>query len=331
MRQTKWMRYISLLALLVLLVLAPFWAPNPYYLGLITTVLISVLLGVSAWFVLCTGQVTLGHAGFAAVGGYVSAALITVYGFSSWISIPAAVIASGLVAVVVGYVTLRITGVYFIVATVALGEVTRIFFTLFKHPLGVPPPNAIKIPGLLDLNFATKPAFYYLTLALVVLALVVMYRVQSSQMGLVFRGIMQSDTLAENVGIDIMHYKVLAFIVGSTSAGLAGALFSFSTASMLPSSFTIVQSIYYLLYVAIGGFASIAGPILGAVFITLLGEVLRPFKEYEPIVLGLLLIGATRSLKQGLLGLVLSAKQVAMGLVKGPPETAEQPVRQEPS
>lgn len=330
MRQISWIRYSPIVCLLVVLVLVPFLSPNLYYLGVMTTLLINVLLGVSAWFVLCTGQVTLGHAGFAAIGGYISAALVVSFGISAWLAIPAAIVAAGVVATVLGYVTLRITGVYFIVATVALGEVTRIFFTLFKQPfggvvgiIGVKPPNAIDLFGLTAINFTSKPAFYYLVLVLVLIPLVVMYRIHSSQIGLVFRGIMQADNLAENVGVDIMHYKVLAFVIGSASAGLAGALFAFSSGSMLPGSFTIIQSIYYLLYVAIGGAAGIGGPILGAVFISGLDEVLRPFKEYEPIVLALLLIGATLFFKQGLLGLCLSSLHRVVGAIAG--RKGEQP------
>ena len=311
MRWQKWRKRAPFIALLVLLLLIPILVKNLYHLGTITFILINVLLAVSLWFIITTGQVTLGHAGFAAIGGYMSAALITSYGFSSWLSLPVAIAAGGIVAAIIGYVTLRIKGIYFMITTLALGEIIRIVFGMFKHPFGglvgimnLPPPDPIAIPGLPAIEFVSKPALYYLTLVFVLLGVAIMYRLSRSRIGLTFYGISQADNLAEHVGINIMGYKVLAFVIGSMCASLAGVLYTYYTRAMLPSSFTLTHSIYYLVYVAVGGGANIAGPILGVSVLSVVSELLRPVREFEPIIYALLLIGAVLLFKGGLLGLV---------------------------
>jgi branched-chain amino acid transport system permease protein len=120
----------------------------------------------------------------------------------------------------------------------------------------------------------------------------------------VFSGIRQADDLAENVGINTMGYKVLAFVTGCIFAGVAGVLYTYNVGSIQPSSFTVIQSAYYLVYVAVGGSINAFGPILGALALNILSEFLRPIKEFEPIVFALILISAVLLLKGGLIGLV---------------------------
>ena len=311
MNRLNWEMASFYVVLLAILVLVPVLFRNLYQLGVITFMLINVLLAVSCWFIMTTGQVTLGHAGFAAVGGYISAALIARYGIGSWWSLLIAMITAGVTSLIIGYITLRIKGIYFIVATLALGEVIRVVFGAWDDPFGglvgimnLPLPNAIIISGLPAIEFASKVSLYYLTLVLALSGIVIMHRLNRSPIGLVFQGIRQADDLAENVGINIMRYKVLAFVIGCMFAGMAGVLYTYNVGSIQPSSFTLIQSAYYLVYVAVGGSINVFGPILGALVLNILSEFLRPIKEFEPIVFALILIGAVLLLKSGLIGLV---------------------------
>ena len=311
MNRLNWEKTSFYVVLLAILVFVPVLFRNLYQLGVITFMLINVLLAVSCWFIMTTGQVTLGHGGFAAIGGYLSAALIARYGMGSWWSLLIAMITAGTIALVIGYITLRIKGIYFIVATLALGEVIRVVFGAWDDPFGglvgimnLPPPNAIIIAGLPAIEFASKVSLYYLTLVLALGGIVIMHRLNRSPIGLVFQGIRQADDLAENVGINIMRYKVLAFVIGCMFAGMAGVLYTYNVGSIQPSSFTLIQSAYYLVYVAVGGSINVFGPILGALVLNILSEFLRPVKEFEPIVFALILIGAVLLLKSGLIGLV---------------------------
>jgi branched-chain amino acid transport system permease protein len=309
--------------IIILLAFLPLYVKNLYWLGVITTMLINVLLVSSFWLIMTTGQVNLGHAGLAAVGGYVSAALVTAYGFSSWLALPVALATAGAVALILGVITLRITGIYFIITTIALSEVIRIVFGMWDHPFGglvgilnIPPVSAIAIPGFPVIKFVSKQALYYLVLVFVLLGVFIVRRLDRSSIGLIFRGIRESDNLAEHVGINIMAYKVLAFVVGSMCAALAGVLYTYATGAILPTSFTMTQANYYIVWAAVGGLATFAGPLVGTVGLSILSEYLRPVKEFEPIIYAGLLIISVLVFKGGLVG----AMSRLWGFVRGSAE-----------
>ena len=298
------------------MILIPVLVDNLYYVGVINSIMINTLLAISLWFIMQTGQVSLGHAGFAAIGGYMSAALITHYGFGSWLGLAVAVAISGLIALILGYITLRITGVYFVITTLALGEVTRIVFGMWNHPFGgliglmnLPYPDPVSLFGLHTLKFNTPGGLYYLTFVFLIICIVILHRLDKSPFGLVSRGISQADTLAENLGINIMNYKVLSFVLGSMVAGLAGVLYSYNTKCMQPTAFTMAQSSYCIVWVAVGGSLNIAGPIMGALVLGVLSEFLRPIKDYELIIYASLLIVIMLFAKDGLLGIAQTLKQ----------------------
>jgi branched-chain amino acid transport system permease protein len=298
--------YVVIVAMLVVL---PAYVKNLYWLGVITTMLINVLIVSGFWLVMTTGQVNLGHAAFAAIGAYISAALVSAYGFSSWLSLPIALATAGLVALIIGVITLRITGIYFIITTVALAEVTRIVFGMWEHPFGglvgilnLKPPASVALPGLPAVQFTSRAALYYLVLLCVLIGLFIVRRLDRSAIGLIFRGIQYSDNLAEHVGINIMAYKVLAFVVGSMCAALGGVLYTYTTGAILPTSFTMTQANYYIAWAAVGGLATFGGPLVGTVSLSILSEYLRPVKEYEPIIYAGLLIIAVLGFRSGLAG-----------------------------
>ena len=298
--------------LLIFLISVPMMFKGQYYLGIFIMIFINVLLASSLWFIMTTGQLTFGHAGFAAIGAYLSAALTTSYSQSSWLSLAAAVIISGVIAAIIGYLTLRIKGIYFIVVTLALGQAITIVFSMIDHPFGgllglinLPHPNPITIPFLPAINFDSMSSIYYLILVFTVLGVVIMHRFNRSRIGLIYTGISQADNLAEHVGINIMAQKIQAFVIGSMFAGLAGVLYTYYTESILPSSFTITQSTLYIVYVCVGGATSITGPILGATILNIVSIFLRPAQEFEPIIYGVLLITTMLFFKSGLLGFIV--------------------------
>jgi len=309
--RARWYKPVLYIVLLVTFVLYPVFTTNLYQIGALTLILVDVLLAASVWLIITTGQVTLGQTGFAAIGGFMSAAIITAYRINSWLTLPIAVITAGTVGLVLGYITLRIKGVYFIIATLALGEFIKIVFGMWEHPFGglhgimnIPYPDPIIIPGLLTIEFTSNRGIYYITLFSTVIGIIIMHKVYAGPIGRVFRSIRQADELAENVGINIMNYKVLAFVIACVFSGLAGVLYVYSTKCISPTSFSINQAAYYLLCVVIGGGTSVAGPILGAIFLGLFSEIVRPVIEWRPIIFGLLLILAILYFRSGLLGII---------------------------
>lgn len=323
MKRRSYSAVASYIVLLVILGLIPILVDNQYYLGIITSILIDIILAISLWFIITTGQVTLGHAAFASIGAYVSAALVSVYGQSSLISLLAAIAIAAIVATIIGYITLRITGIYFLVVTLAFGEIVRIFFGMVEHPFGglnglmnLPAPDPIPLPGFGVINFVSKESLYYLIMIFTFLSAVILHRLYQSQIGMVHRGISQADNLAEHVGINIMAYKIKAFVLGSMFAGLAGVMYTYINKSILVSSFTLEQSTIYLLYVVVGGEANIAGPIMGVIILKLLSVILRPIQAFEPIIYGLLLIAAVIFFRGGVLSLVQNARYQVLSLIR---------------
>ena len=134
------------------------------------------------------------------------------------------------------------------------------------------------------------------------LGVAIVRRLNRSSIGLLFRGISQSDILAEHVGINTMKYKVIAFVVGSMCAALGGVLYTYITGNIQPTSFTLEQANYYIVWAAVGGLATFWGPILGSLSLNVLSEFLRPVKEYEPVIYAALLIAAMLLFKGGLMG-----------------------------
>jgi branched-chain amino acid transport system permease protein len=278
---------------------------------------------VSLWFIITTGQVPLGHAAFASIGAYMSAAFVSVYELPTVIGLLAAIAVAAIVATIIGYITLRITGIYFLVVTLAFGEIVRIFFGMVERPFGglnglmnLPAPDPVSLPGLGVIEFVSKMSLYYLIMIFTLFAAVIIHRLYRSQIGSVHRGISQSDNLAEHVGISIMAYKIKAFVIGSLFAALAGVLYTYINRSILISSFSLEQSTIYLLYVVVGGEAHIAGPIIGAIILRLLSVVLRPIQEFEPIIYGLLLIAAVILFKGGILSLFQNVWQRILATIR---------------
>jgi branched-chain amino acid transport system permease protein len=309
MKSGKLRETIVYLVIIAALALAPAYVKNLYWLGVITMMLINVLIVSSFWLIMTTGQVNLGHAAFAAIGAYISAAMVSAYGFSSWVSLPVALVTTGIIALIIGVITLRITGIYFIITTIALAEVTKIVFGMWEHPFGglvgilnLKPPTPLALPFLPVIQFTSKQALYYLVLICVLIGVSIVRRLDRSSIGLIFRGIQNSDNLAEHVGINIMAYKVLAFVVGSMCAALGGVLYTYVTGAILPTSFTMTQASYYIVWAAVGGLATFAGPLVGVVSLSILSEYLRPVKEFEPIIYATLLIVAILVFKRGLVG-----------------------------
>jgi branched-chain amino acid transport system permease protein len=226
-------------------------------------------------------------------------------GLSFWIAFPLAGIISAIVALLIGYPTLRIKGVYFSIITFAFAEIIRLIIIHWPSLLGgygglakIPAPDPF-----LTIRFTSRLPYYYLLLALAIVTYVVMVRIDQSRLGKIFSSIHESDTLAESIGINIMKYKIIAFCIGCFFAGLSGSFYAHYFNFTSPEFFTIWQSIYCLIFVLVGGGGSVFGPLLGSFFLTLIPEILRVAKEYEPIIYAVILILIMFLLPGGLISL----------------------------
>jgi branched-chain amino acid transport system permease protein len=276
--------------------LLPVGVKDPYLLHIFISIFIWSILTLGIRLILVTGHLNAAQASFMGMGAYTSGILALKLGWSFWIGLPIAGMVAALLALAIGYPTLKIKGVYFVMVTFGLTEVFRhiwmMWTGLFGGPqglLGIPRPGAIKIGGLV-LAFTTKVPFYYLAFVLMLVTIIVMRRLDSSRIGMTLRSIPQADLLAESVGVNVMGYKVLAFVIGSFFAGLAGSFWGHYFTYASPWDFTFANSVNMLIYAVMGGPSSVWGPIIGCFVMLTLDEVLRPIQQFMPIVLGAILI-----------------------------------------
>jgi branched-chain amino acid transport system permease protein len=265
-KDLQWIYLVALIIAVVVLALYPEIA-SAYNITLWLTVLLTIVLATS-WNIISgfSGYTSFGHAGFFGIGAYVGALLIF-YDTVTWI--PAVILsglATSLVALVIGYPTLRLRGPYFAITMLGLSELARIVVTawdsLTRGGLGV------FLPILRD----TTPN-YYAMLVLATVAVVVSYVVGTSRFGLKLRSIGDDEVAAQSMGINTTFYKMAAFVLSSFFPGAAGAIYARHTGFIDPPTvFAIVWSIRPIATAILGGQGTILGPIIGAVVLTLVSE-----------------------------------------------------------
>jgi branched-chain amino acid transport system permease protein len=291
---------------------------NPYYLTILSRIGVAVLAAASLQLVNgFTGQFSIGHAGFMAVGAYASAAL-SVYAGAGWLAsaadalppallralyFPLPLLAGGLAAaaagLVVGIPALRLRGDYLAIATLGFGEIIRIAI-LNVDAVGGARGFSLASPAHpgLDLRYESFGATY----GVVLLSLGVVARLVYATGGLAFRAVREDETAAESVGIATTRVKVEAFVVSAFFGGIAGALFAHSEGYVHTNSFSFLRSFEIVVFVVLGGLGSLSGAVLAAAVLTAAPEVLRGFGEWRMILYSLLLVGMMVVRPQGLLG-----------------------------
>jgi branched-chain amino acid transport system permease protein len=291
---------------------------NAYYLTILSRIGVAVLAAVSLQLVNgFTGQFSIGHAGFMAIGAYVSAA-VSVYwgagvlaallealpaGLARGLYFPVPLLAGGLAAafagLVVGIPALRLRGDYLAIATLGFGEIIRIAI-LNVEAVGGARGFSLAAPELpaVDLRFEGLGAQW----AVVALSVFVIARLVYSGGGLAFRAVREDETAAESVGVATTRVKVEAFVISSFFAGVAGALFAHAEGYVHTNSFSFLRSFEIVVFVVLGGLGSLTGAILAAAVLTAAPEVLRGLGEWRMILYSVLLIVTMLLRPQGLLG-----------------------------
>ncbi|GAI35182.1 unnamed protein product, partial [marine sediment metagenome] len=191
-------------------------------------VFIHIVLAVSLRQMMVVGQVSFAHPAFMAIGAYTSVLLVMDVGLPFWVAMPVAGIVAAFIALLLGLPVLRLTGPYFFLATFAFLEVMKSIFTYFAIPFGgpqgiwnIPPPNPI---GPIDFSSITH--FYYLIFIVFAITVLVFYSLEKSRFGQAWHAIGQSAQLAESLGVNVMGYRVLAFVIACFFAGIVGACFA---------------------------------------------------------------------------------------------------------
>ena len=264
-----------LAAFLVFLAIIPFLV-NAYILYIANLIGFSIIgavgLNILTGF---TGQISLGHAAFVGVGGYTTAILMTKLNFSFWLALPFAGFVAALAGLIIGIPSLRVKGLYLCMATLAAQFIFEFIFIHWESMTrGI---RGINVPAPSIGGFAinTEQRFYYLTLVVVILAVIFARNLIRSRVGRAFVAIRDRDLAAEIMGISLFRYKLTAFAISSFYAGVAGALWVCFMRIVTPDHFPFHLSIQYLAMVIVGGLGSVLGSIFGAVFMILTPEILN--------------------------------------------------------
>jgi branched-chain amino acid transport system permease protein len=295
------MRIASTILAVAALASVPLWLRDPYLLNALITTGIFVIGAMSLNLLLgFTGQLSLGHIAFFGIGAYVSA-LISL-GFDvglpgglrvvhePWppiVGLVLAILVAGLCGYFVGLLSFRVRGAYFVIVTISFAEVVRLvalnWVELTQGPLALTniPSIALPLPGLGELTLRTKLQNYYLVLAVALIAYLLIARLVHSHFGRAMRGLMENETLAVSVGIDVTRTLTLAAVISAAIAGAAGSLYAHYIRIIDPEVFAFINTVTMVIMVISGGKGSLAGPVVGGLIFGLLPVALRPIMAPE--------------------------------------------------
>ena len=279
---------------------------NPYYLQIVMFFIINAIMGISIYFTLASGQLSLGAAGFMSVGAYVGAILSLKADLPIVLGIIIGGLVASLVAVIIGLPTTRLRGLYLAIATLGFGEVVRVIFLnldITNGALGLSGIPSIPqeltnlayeldIDGLMGIDAVAWGNLMAIIILLAILILIIAFcvRINNSRVGRAFAAIKADDHAAELMGINVVYYKMMAFIIGAFIAGIGGGLYAHITNFINLTGFSYHKVVQILLFPVFGGSNVVWGSVLGSFILTLLPEVLRFLSDYRDIIYGALLV-----------------------------------------
>jgi len=288
------------------IILLPFIFQDPFYLLMLQSLayLSIAALGLDI-LVGWTGQISLGHMAFYAVGAYTTALLTTRGGFSFWITLPLAMLLSGGIGAIVALPCLRTKGHYLAVVTLAFGFVVEVaanrWMDLTNGPMGI---FGINPPQFPSGEFFAPPHYFYLVAFFLLLAQLAANHLLTGRYGRTFLALQQSEVAAETVGVNVYKYKVLAFIICSVYGGLAGVFFAHQSPPGYINSDTFVfsLSIFFLASILMGGSRTLYGPLVGTVILNTIPQVFASLYDYHLMIYGLIILGTVILLPRGIVG-----------------------------
>jgi branched-chain amino acid transport system ATP-binding protein len=279
------------LGLIILVLLAIFLAQNTYYLHVLGTIAVTVLVGVGLNILTgLSGQVSLGHAAFFAIGAYTSSLLMTKLQWNFWLATVMAVVISAVTGLVLAAPALRVSGPYLAMVTVAFGiiveqilvewvDLTGGFGGIFNIPQ----------PTLFNLQPAMRNVVLLAWIA-AILALISFAALKNHNWGRAWQAARDDQIAATALGLDILSIRLIAFAISAAFTGLGGVFFASIIGFISPGSFTFQRSILFLLVVILGGLGTVAGSVVGAIALVILPELINNFAEYQLLVFGILLL-----------------------------------------
>jgi branched-chain amino acid transport system permease protein len=286
---------------------------SKYVLGVVTNASILSFISLGVWVTFAIGRINISQGAYTLIGGYTTAILSTQYGVSFWLCLPLSGVVAAAVGSLVGWPILRLRGVYFAMITLSMTEAARLAFLnggeLTRGALGIvniPRPEALSVFDLTLIpafGGAAPLGFYYLAAALLTIGLVAVWRLSTCRLGWVFQSLRQNEDLAASIGINVAKYRVIAYGFCCCLGGLGGAFFAAYHQNIYPSSYSVTDSIYFMLYCFVGGLDYVMGPILGTFLLVSSFELLHGIQRYQALLYGALMITWMLWLPNGLLSI----------------------------
>jgi branched-chain amino acid transport system permease protein len=299
----------------------PFWMQDQYFLHILIVTGIFVIAAMSLNVLLgYTGQLSLGHVAFFGIGAYASALAslgfdVEILGHTfvhdPWpaaVAFPIGVAVAGFCGYVIGKLSFRVRGAYFVLVTVSFAEVTRVvalnWIDLTEGPLALTniPPFTLRAPLIGEYTFWSKVSNYYLMLVVALVAYLIIKRLVGSRIGRAMIALKENESLAQSVGIDVTRYLVLAAAVSAAVAGAAGSLYAHYVRIIDPDIFLFINTVTMVIMVITGGKGTLAGPIVGGLIFGFLPVVVRSFASpaVQWILYGGLMISIVFLLPEGI-------------------------------
>ena len=302
---------IAVLLLLLVFPLAAKHAGQLFYVSFAARILIFALAATSLNLILgYGGMVSFGHAAFLGAGAYTVAILMAEGVRSAWVSWPLAVLVSALLALVIGAISLRTRGVYFIMITLAFAQMMYYLLISMRAYGGEDGLNLASRSRLgLGVDLADDLSFYYVVLAILATTLYLLRRLLNARFGQVIQAIRENETRMEAIGFPTYRYKLICFVIAGAVAGLAGALIANQNSFVSPNLLQWTQSGTLMLMVILGGVGYLYGGVLGAVVFLVLEEVLSSYTSHWQLGLGVVLLIIVLYARQGLAGLIAELAQ----------------------
>ena len=283
-------RALLIILAVAVLAIAPYWL-GAYYVYILNLMLINAIVAIGLNIMIGnSGQVSLCHASFMAMGAYLTVILCTRYQMSYWIAAPIAIALTGLVGAVLGYPARRLGGIYLALATFGFLQIVQIGIEEFSELTGGVRGIEMAKPTIFGWPLKNDHRLYVLVFPVTVFMVWVAVNIERSRVGRAFNAIRQSAYAAQALGISVPRTKVAAFAISAVYAAVGGALLAPVVGFIEPNEFGALATVAQVAFIVVGGLGSISGSVLGAFVLTALPEALRGVKDYLDIVYAIILL-----------------------------------------
>ncbi len=249
-----------------------------------------------------SGQISLGHAAFYAIGAYTSAILNTKLGISPWISMLTGAFFAALIAALLAYPIVNLVHHFLALVTIAFGEIVHLLALNMRITEGHTGILFIERPSIGNFTLGTNLSFFYLIYVFIILLLFAKNRLVCSRIGRGWIAIRENVHAANGIGIDVRKYKILAFSVSAFYTGIAGGLYAHLVKYISPETFVYSTSVVFLIMLLFGGKGSMVGPIVGSVVLSIITEQLQKLGSYQQLIYGVFLLIIVLFLPNGVAG-----------------------------